>query len=223
MFATLVDLVLPRCCLGCGRAGSPLCPACTAIDVHAVPGPNVAVSAAAHYDGAVRTALIAYKERGRRDLAGPLAALLALAVAALAPRDVTLVPVPSAAAARRARGGDHVARLGRALGGCTSALRFVRAVQDSAGLDSAARASNLSAAMRASPPHPRRSTAVIIDDITTTGATLAEAARALGAAGWTIAGGAVVAATPRRFPSHSMGTQFTLPMHLAPPYGRGLT
>jgi adenine/guanine phosphoribosyltransferase-like PRPP-binding protein len=37
---------------------------------------------------------------------------------------------------------------------------------------------------------------VIIDDIVTTGATLREAVRALGAAGWSVGCCAVVAATP---------------------------
>jgi predicted amidophosphoribosyltransferase len=70
-------------------------------------------------------------------------------------------------------------------------------VRDSAGLDIAARAANLAGAMRADGPRgsPR---AVLVDDIVTTGATLLEAARALRAAGWTVPGAVVVAATARR-------------------------
>jgi predicted amidophosphoribosyltransferase len=66
------------------------------------------------YAGPVRASLLAYKERGRRDLGGVLSAALAGAAADLvrtAPRPLVLVPVPSVAAAARARGGQHVQRL----------------------------------------------------------------------------------------------------------------
>lgn len=226
--AVAVDLVLPRSCVGCGCLGVSLCRLCGRTDLCIVPGASMPVVAASRYEGGIRRALIAYKERDRRDLAVPLGSILAVAVAQFEPgrlprsssapdaaravlpdvaRAVTLVPVPSSAAARRARGGDHVARLGRAVGGCASALRLVRAVRDSAGLDVAARAANLHGAMRASPPRRTDLPAVIIDDITTTGATLTEAARALQVAGWAVVGAAVVAATERRYPVAQPGLQ----------------
>lgn len=205
MLAALADLVLPRSCIGCGRAGPALCATCAAADLHVVPNPGLSVVAGARYHGGLRSALIAYKERGRHDLARPLGTLLALAVDAVGHRDAVLVPVPSTGAARRARGGDHLLRLGRMTRGCTPALHLVRAVADSAGLDTVARAANLAGAMRASPPRRPATSAVIIDDITTTGATLAEAARALREVGWWVAGAAVVAATPRRYPAGKAG------------------
>src|SRR5438445_8387688 len=98
--SALVDLVLPRRCVGCGGHLAALCPRC----VPDLPARRTAAGAwaAAVYDAAVRSALLAYKERGRRDLARPLAELLARSVgAALAagrspPGRVVLVPVPSA-------------------------------------------------------------------------------------------------------------------------------
>jgi predicted amidophosphoribosyltransferase len=168
----------------------------------------LATVAAASYSDAVRAALIAYKERGRRDLGRPLGALLTGAVSGLlefnrtpsAP--VVLVAVPSSRGAAAARGGDHVARLVRRVAVsigircATGALSLVRGVQDSAGLSSAERAANLGGAMtaRLAPPG---CTAVLIDDIVTTGATLREARRALVESGWPVIGAAVVAATPR--------------------------
>lgn len=213
LFGALVDLVLPRACVGCGGGVGPLCPRCVpdmpALRVVAA-ATTWATWAAAPYDGALRTALLAYKERGRRDLAGPLAGLLARAVeAALAERappagaETVLVPVPSARAAAASRGGDHVARLGRRAAP-VSGLRMVRGglaltrqVRDSAGLSRQERAANLAGAFVARPAPPRFA-AIIVDDIVTTGATLREACRALESAGWPVRGCAVVAATQRR-------------------------
>lgn len=207
ILAELVDLVMPRHCVGCGSPLGALCPRC-------LPGraPLQADSgawAAAAYDGAVRAAVLAYKERGRRDLAGPLGGLLARAAGtALAaerspPGRVVLVPVPSARAAVAARGGDHMLRLARhAAPRCgvrfaKGVLALNRAVRDSAGLGSAERDANLAGAMsaRAAPPGVA---ALLVDDIVTSGATLREAARALRAAGWPVIGCAVIAATERR-------------------------
>jgi predicted amidophosphoribosyltransferase len=202
---SLLDLVLPRRCVGCRAAGLALCPSCLPAEPPTwVPHPTLAVRAAAPYTGAVRAALLAYKERGRRDLAGPLGALLAEAVLAMhAQPGLVLVPVPSTRAASAARGGDHLLRLARRaarLTGvrvATGALRFTRPVQDSAGLGVAARSRNLAGALVAR-RGPAGSVALLVDDIVTTGATLAEGHRALCLAGWPVAGAAVLAATPLR-------------------------
>jgi predicted amidophosphoribosyltransferase len=209
-FADLIDLVLPRRCVGCGSVLGPLCPLCVPV------GPVIDAArgtwAAAAYDGPVRAALLAYKERGRRDLAGPLAALVAratrVAVASgpAPPGRVVLVPVPSARSAAAARGGDHVLRLARRAAVATGlrvardGLTLTRSVRDSAGLDIRERSANLGEAMAARPPLPG-CWALVLDDIVTTGATLREARRALEAVGWPVVGAAVVAATPRRTPA----------------------
>jgi predicted amidophosphoribosyltransferase len=203
MLSALVDLVLPRACVGCGRAGPPLCATCRPQEppLHVWAG-GLDVSASGAYEGPLRSALIAYKEHGRHDLAAPLGRLLAQSLASAgAPEDAVLVPVPSSAAAARERGGDHVLRLARAAARergqpVVPALRLARAVQDSAGLSRADRAANLRGAM-VSLPQPGPGVAVIVDDIVTTGATVREARRALAAAGWTVGGAAAVASTPR--------------------------
>ena len=82
-----------------------------------------------------------------------------------------------------------------------SLLRHRRRVADQAGLGAAERAATLADALEV---HPRRlvevrgRTVVVVDDVLTTGATLAEATRALTAAGAHVVGAAVVAATTRR-------------------------
>ena len=78
--AALVELVLPADCAGCGGWPAPWCPECASAlgppTAPQLPG-GPAVVAVGRYRGPLRTALLRYKERGRRDLAGPLAGLLA--------------------------------------------------------------------------------------------------------------------------------------------------
>ena len=140
--------------------------------------------------------MLAHKEHGARTLTRPLGAALALAVAAAAARagcpGPVLVPAPSRAAAVRERGDDPTLRLARAAARClrrggveaavAPVLRMSRRTRDQAGLGVGARAENLAGAVRV----PRRLAdrvagrpVVVVDDVVTTGATLAESARAL--------------------------------------------
>jgi predicted amidophosphoribosyltransferase len=198
----LADLLVPRRCGGCGVPGELLCPGCRPQQPIRVPGCAVPVIAAGRYAGGLRVAVLCYKERGRHELADPLAALLADAAAGLAAPGTVLVPVPSSRTAARRRGGDHVHRLARRAGRrlgvpIVPALRLVRAVRDSAGLGAGERRANLSGAMEGRPAVPGAA-AVIVDDIVTSGATVAESVRALRRAGWPVTAAAVIAVTPRR-------------------------
>lgn len=223
----LVDLALPRCCVGCRAPAGPLCERCRpAGSPLLVAGVGLPVAAAAPYLDGLRTAVLAYKERGRRDLAPLLGELLGEAVMTVlsgrsppSPRVVraVLVPVPSSPAALRAREGDHLRRLAGRAGGhaglpvAAGVLALVREPRESAGLGIAERLANLDHAMRAGPPKGRA--ALVVDDVVTTGATLREAARALGAAGWPVVGAATVAVTPRR---DGKGTVVPLAAHSSP-------
>jgi predicted amidophosphoribosyltransferase len=176
--------------------------------------------AAGVYAGPVRPALIAFKERGRSELAGPLGTALALAVAAVVSGvhgglagAVRLVPVPSSRAALRTRGRDHVRELTvravaelRALGIAADEVRLLRRrgrLRDSAGLSAAQRRANLAGTFVADPSlvgRPEHGLVVLVDDVVTSGATLTEAAAALAATGADSLPpvlAAVVAATPR--------------------------
>jgi predicted amidophosphoribosyltransferase len=177
---------------------------------------------AADYSGPLRRAVIAYKERARVSLAPPLAELLACAVAAglrphTAAQDplhevrgegITLVPVPSARRTRQTRGHDPVgelaARAARRLQGLGHRVEVRRAlapgrrVADQAGLSAAQRAANLAGSLKVTAHVVTAGPAVLVDDLVTTGATLAEAARALRAAGVEVLFAGTVAATRRR-------------------------
>lgn len=219
-WAELADLVLPRICVGCSASRSALCPDCIeriapdglVLDVLAAGAPpDLPICAAGWYDGALRAAVLAYKEHGRRELTRSLGALLAGAVAGVILRahdelvdaphgTLALIPAPSNAAARRARGGNHVTALAASLqlrdGVVAPVLTLTRPVLDSAGLGARDRARNLDHAIRARRPRAPDQPCVLIDDVVTSGATAGEAYRALSAAGWHVAGVAALAATP---------------------------
>lgn len=217
-----LDVVLPVDCAGCGKPGTLCCPRCA--DALALPArpcwptpppPGLPRPwCVSEYDGAARSLLLAYKERGAVGLAAPLGdALYRAALCATAAGAAVLVPVPSTPQSIRRRGDDVVldlakraARTGRRRGTpmpVLSPLRHVRAVRDSAGLSSAHRRRNLAGAFavtrRGHTLLPGR-TVVVVDDLITTGATIAEAARALRQAGAVVVGAATVAATARSDP-----------------------
>jgi predicted amidophosphoribosyltransferase len=160
--------------------------------------------------GILRRVLLAWKEGGVTRLTRVLDHHLAAAVIPHigSGRRVVLIPVPTSRRSRRARGCDLVdelahaaARLLRRAGVdavVEQALTFTRVTRDQAGLAARARHRNLDHAFRARPLSiaDDRDT-VVVDDIFTTGATTAEAVRALSVAGRRPAGIAVIAFTPR--------------------------
>lgn len=207
MFDALLDLVLPLVCGGCGRPDVAWCRVCARelIDppapVHPRVDPEVPVWALGSYSGPRARAVVAAKERGRRDLAVPLGLALAVATrrlrrwGALPPGPLTVVPAPTRARAARARGGDPVARMvevatkhDRSLR-AAAVLSTARGVRDSVGLTPAQRQRNLAGRIRARPEFCRTDLPVLlVDDIVTTGATAAESVRVLARAGFTTSG-----------------------------------
>lgn len=194
-------------------------PARTAWPTPAPPGlpPPWAV---ADYDGGTRAAILAHKEDGRLALARPLGDALARAVSAgmgvtAGARQhrpvIGLVPVPSRPSAVRARGHDSTLRLTRRAAAVLRrdgvgvevlpVVRVARRLVDQAGLDAQQRVANLDGAL-AVPPRfvrlVRGREVLVVDDVITTGASIAETARALRAAGADVIGASVVAATRRR-------------------------
>ncbi|HEY5187326.1 MAG TPA: phosphoribosyltransferase family protein [Actinomycetes bacterium] len=113
------------------------------------------------------------------------------------------VPVRAAVLAHKEHGRRGlVAPLGDALAAAVlAAVRgLARVTADQAGRDAAGRAANLSGAMVVCPGAGVLGShaVLIVDDVVTTGSTLAEAVRVVRSAGSRVVGIAVVAVTPRR-------------------------
>ena len=202
---SLLDLLLPPACAGCGRPGAILCGACLGAFPHAsrpddrfvAPDPAVVVGdamalavAAFAYDGPLRRALAALKYGGASRVVPTLARAAAPALEALVAvaGPAVLVPVPVHRERQRVRGYNQAALLARALSAATGLrveepLERVRPTTKQHRLDRAARLANLRGAFAVRTGRARPGIAIVVDDIITTTATLEACASALRDAG----------------------------------------
>lgn len=137
------------------------------------------------YDGALRDIVHALKYDRRRSVAAPLAARLrAHGAGVLAGADIA-VPVPLHRSRRRQRGFNQAADLARHLGlPLADALRRTRATPSQTDLPAAQRHANVRGAFALRRRHSVAGCCVVlVDDVSTTGATLEACARVLLGAG----------------------------------------
>ena len=183
-------LLVPRCA-GCGVPGSWFCVACRdQCDPVAHDG-RLALRAAGAHAGPLRAAIRRLKYGGEPGLAEDLGALVALELARDLARGVTLdaiVSVPLHRSRVATRGYDQAALLARAVSDRTGlplrlALHRIRAGRPQVELDRTARAANIRGAFVAEATALRGLRVALVDDVTTTGATLMDAAAAARAAG----------------------------------------
>jgi ComF family protein len=138
------------------------------------------------YDGALRAIIHAFKYEGRRSLATPLGALMRRRGADVLDGASCAVPVPLHPSRRRQRGFNQAADLARGVGiPVVSALRRVRATATQTGLPAARRQRNVRDAFALTRHAANLAGAILIliDDVSTTGATLDACARVLKSAG----------------------------------------
>lgn len=168
------------------------------------------------YAGPVRGVVVAWKDRGRADLTRPLVAAAERGGGRLAPAlapvagygGLHLVPVPTTPGARRRRGADLVRLLaegwarglvGAGVPATVAPVLRRRRRADQVGLGARARARNAAGSVtvrRAVPQGRVPGVVVLVDDVVTTGSTLAACRVALERAGALVVGAVVLAATP---------------------------
>lgn len=221
---TILDVLFPPRCVGCGGRGAWLCPACRAsfrpvpIDLCVTCGGFVAprgicavcwgdqfeldsLRGAFLFDGVVRKAIHQLKYRGATALAAPLAEAMLAPIGQPGSFDA-IVPVPLHASRLAQRGynqSDLLARqLGIALGIAVrpDCLRRIRDTRSQVTLSSADRWQNVRGAFLATPNALRGASVLLVDDVATTGSTLRAAAAALKDAGVARVAGLVLARAP---------------------------
>ena len=197
-----MDLLLPRRCAGCASPGAHLCPRCRQTlrtpprRIHTRVDPHVPVWSLGPYTGTHRRVVLSMKERRHLAVRRPLGPVLAASVTHLQARGeladaLVLVPAPTRAASARVRGGDPVADVCAATGlEVCDALRHGRSVGDQVGLGVEGRRRNLAGALELRRRPGGR--VLLVDDVATTGSTLAASSETLFAAGCDVVGALVM-------------------------------
>lgn len=202
------ELVFPRRCISCGELGISLCSKCrkswnphfynthlgrseeeSLITISSIP-----------YSPIAQKIILGAKESHLKSADQLVAAAITHSLQHLLGQVQAdfLIPIPSRKSASRKRGRQFITEITR-----PAATRFslpiaeplshARKVRDQSGLNFEERWNNLAGAFVVEKEHGLRGSAVLVDDLVTTGATLVEAARALRYAGIQVIG-AVTAA-----------------------------
>jgi ComF family protein len=214
--AAALDLALPPSCAGCGEEGVALCDRCarplysrlalppgTAIGLRADVPPSIAqLEWCSPFTGTVRRALHQLKYGGEQRLAAPLAAAMAARWRAAGAGGDLVCPVPVHSSRERLRGYDQAVLLAEGMAGrlgmpCRRALNRERDTRPQFDLGRRARLTNVDGAFvlsgRLDRSELRGRWVILVDDVATTGSTLAACAAVLHEAGVTAVSAVTVA------------------------------
>ena len=194
---SLLDLISPHSCRGCGRLGEPLCECCKnhIIKTHQNICPNLKSSSPIYVVGErnslLGTLIHDYKYYSIRALAHPLAEMLDKVLPQNLPKNSIIVPLPTATHHIRARGLDHTYLIAKHLAKIRHfrsehiLLRAKNTVQ--VGSDREKRLTQAKFAYTVNPKCKisKNTTYILLDDVWTTGASIKSAENILRQAGAT--------------------------------------
>ncbi len=207
----LLELVFPTRCLGCGCVGKVWCAQCDS-SLEPLRGPLCAlcgepldgrsgcrrctssdlsfpIRSFARYRGPLARALVQLKYRPSTEMAAVMGEWLSQVVRQADWHPEIAVPVPLGHARQRRRGYNQVALIASSLAGSSgmeflpAAIQRTRETPSQVGLDAEARRRNVQGAFQARPQDVQHKSVCLVDDLMTTGATLAACADAVLLAG----------------------------------------
>lgn len=201
----LLAIFVPHLCIGCQQEGSLLCGECRQL----LPAPSDSwqtlthlehMQAVTEYGGLAKALLWRLKSGGAQAAARAMAECMAPLVRAV-PESV-IVPIPTATSHVRQRGYDQVGLLARELRRCTGvpveAVLARSGQTHQVGSSRSQRLQQLQSVFWAKRPIAVDTRIILLDDVTTTGASLEMAAQVLRNAGACHVEGLVFACTPHK-------------------------
>ena len=194
----LLNIILPTPCVICTKLGSPICLECKRkFPAHCIPIEVLGVKGCAISDYSLEAALLinSVKEKGITSLIPTLADLI-VQICGSEHEEPCLVPIPSSRSNTKKRGFSHTSLLARAIARRIPKATYLQLLSsskarfDQVGLSPGKRAENMAGAFTAelrllrSKDRP----VVLVDDVLTSGATMASAIGAMHQAGLQVAG-----------------------------------
>lgn len=191
MFEALRELVFPTVCLGCSAPRIALCAACLpAADVRTFSTRGVTMRALGSYDGLLRRAIVAMKD-GERAYLEAFAALITERL----PPSGALVPLPTSRARRAARGFDQSIAIAERVARACDVPVFDILEKHGGPQQGRRRFDRLTGPTFALRRGGLPARVTLLDDVCTTGSTIAAAVAALTAAGIVVEATIVLAQT----------------------------
>lgn len=195
--SSTLDLIYPPLCVNCERVGSLLCDYCLDLiqpaDTTVLPSPIFTdYTAVGQHKAPLQNAVIALKYENERRMGRVLGRLLADAVLEKEWQIDTIIPVPLHAARLAERGYNQANEIAKAVAAeiesplASDALYRVQETQSQVTLSAVERQHNVEGAFIVAEPyqqHLKNQTILLIDDVCTTGSTLAACAVKLQEAG----------------------------------------